>query len=439
MAAFFIFVRCNMKKVLIITYYWPPSGGAGVQRWLKFAKYLPEFGWEPVILTVDPEKAAYPQKDFSLLQDISPDLKVFHTSTFELYSLYSKLSPKGEIPYGGFANEDKPGIFQKLSRFVRGNFFIPDPRKGWNRFALKKALELIRSCAIDTVITTGTPHSTHLIGLALKRKTGVSWFADFRDPWTDAYYYDMFYQTAIARSIDKQLEKNVLTVCDKIIVVSRGMQRMFAAKLDPKHQSKIHVLTNGFDPRDFETLEFVQTPVFSIVYTGTLTPQYPLDSLFSILNSVKQEGTEIRVDFYGKVAPEVLEKISLLKLDDCIKYHGYLPHNELVTAYKSADCLLLVVPDFARNEGILTGKIFEYLAVGKPILVFCAEGNEVVDIVESTGSGKAFRYADNLNAEKYVRGLLRDKNNINLLGRKKETEKYSRYEIAKQLADLLNH
>ena len=154
-----------MKKILIITYYWPPSGGAGVQRWLKFSKYLPEFGYTPIILTVDEKMASYAQLDHSLLQEVSPGLQVHKTRTFEPYNLYRKLSNKKEIPYGGFSNQKKITLFERLSRLVRGNLFLPDPRKGWNRYALKKALELIKTEQIDVVITSGPPHSTHLPAL----------------------------------------------------------------------------------------------------------------------------------------------------------------------------------------------------------------------------------------------------------------------------------
>ena len=178
-----------MKKILIITYYWPPSGGAGVQRWLKFSKYLPEFGYEPVILSVDEKEASYAQLDYSLLAEINPGMAIHKTRTFEPYNLYRKLSNKKEIPYGGFSNQKRITLFEKFSRFVRGNLFVPDPRKGWNRFAYKKAAELIRREQIEVVVTSGPPHSTHLIGRRLKRHFGVKWIADFRDPWTDIYYY----------------------------------------------------------------------------------------------------------------------------------------------------------------------------------------------------------------------------------------------------------
>ena len=182
-----IFAR-HMKKVLIISYYFPPSGGSGVQRWLKFVKYLPEFGYEPIVLTVDPTVASYPQIDATLLQDIPSLVRVERTTTREMLSLYKRVSPTKEIPYGGFANENTQGLFSTISRFIRGNFFLPDPRRGWNKFAYKKACELIEQEQIDTVITTSPPHSTQLIGLKLKKRfPSIQWIADLRDPWRDIF------------------------------------------------------------------------------------------------------------------------------------------------------------------------------------------------------------------------------------------------------------
>jgi hypothetical protein len=185
-----------MKKVLIITYYWPPSGGAGVQRWLKFAKYLPEYGWEPIILTIDPAYAAYPVTDDSLISEIPSTVKVFTTPAVDYFSIYKK--DKSRIPTAGFANSRENTVKDKILRFIRGNFFIPDPRKGWNGFAFKKACEIIETEGIKHVITTSPPHSTQLIGTKIKRKyPEIKWIADLRDPWTDIYYYDQFYPTFI--------------------------------------------------------------------------------------------------------------------------------------------------------------------------------------------------------------------------------------------------
>jgi len=219
-----------MNKVLIVTYYWPPSGGAGVQRWLKFSKCLPEFGWNPIILTVDPAYAAYPVTDFSLKGDLPESVKVYSTPAINYFGIYKK--DKSRIPSAGFANNTDNSIKGKILRFIRGNFFLPDPRKGWNKYAFKKACELIETEGIKNIITTSPPHSTQLIGLKIKNKyRAIKWIADLRDPWTDIYYYKQFYPTFISKYIDQKLEESVLKNADKIITVGDSLKNLFSLKI----------------------------------------------------------------------------------------------------------------------------------------------------------------------------------------------------------------
>ena len=282
-----------MRKILIITYYWPPSGGAGVQRWLKFAKYLPEFGWQPVIMTVDPECASYPQRDESLLSEVDPNCLVFTTKSFELYNFYKILSGKMEVPYGGFANDSKEGLLQKISKFLRGNFLLPDPRKGWNKYALKKAVELIRQFDIGTVVTTSPPHSTQLIGFKLKKMLNIKWIADLRDPWTDIYYYNQFMHTTLARIIDKRYERKVVENADVLITVSEDVKRIFAEKSDLPIAVKTVVIPNGFDEDDFRIKEVPIETKKIITYTGTISEVYDVDCFLTALqnldNNLKQK------------------------------------------------------------------------------------------------------------------------------------------------------
>ncbi|MCX6255194.1 MAG: glycosyltransferase, partial [Bacteroidia bacterium] len=234
-----------MNKVLIITYYWPPSGGAGVQRWLKFSRYLPQFGWEPAILTVDPEYAAYPVIDNSLTDDLPLSIKVHRTHAINYFSIYKK--DKSKIPTAGFANSVDNTLKGKILRFIRGNFFIPDPRRGWNKYAFKKACEIIETEGIKHVITTSPPHSTQLIGLKIRKKyPGIKWIVDLRDPWTDIYYYKQFYPTFISKIIDRGFERSVLKNADRIITVGPSLKDLFSLKLKGI-ANKIEVITNGYD------------------------------------------------------------------------------------------------------------------------------------------------------------------------------------------------
>jgi len=320
------------KKVLIITYYWPPSGGAGVQRWLKFVKYLPEFGWEPVVLTVDPEKASYGQKDESLKREIRKGMEVHCTSTFELYSVYQRFSSKKEIPYGGFSNEGNISLFQRFSRFVRGNFFLPDPRKGWNRFAYKKAKELICKHRIDTVITTSPPHSTQLIGLKLKKHLGISWIADLRDPWTDIYYYKDFHHTSLARRIDLYYEKKVLAGADQLITVSPALKRLFLSKAKGIPEDKITVIPNGYDEDDFpEKIEQPNTDRFVITYTGTIAESYDLSGFIQALKSSDESfKKKLLLRFVGNVPETIVKQFHQAGLERNLDLAGYVPHKKSV-------------------------------------------------------------------------------------------------------------
>ena len=238
-------------RLLVITYYWPPSGGAGVQRCLKFVKHLGHFGVEATVITVDPAQATYPVQDASLLAEVPAGVRVIRTGTTEPFESYKKLTGRA-VPYGGFVNEGKPELVQKALRFVRGNLFIPDPRRGWNRHALAAVEKLLAAGEqFDAVLTSSPPHSTQLIGLELKRRHGLRWLADLRDPWTDIYYYKDLHHTALAAWLDARYERQVLTQADAVLVTSPETKRLFLAKLPALPASKFQVLPNGYDESDF--------------------------------------------------------------------------------------------------------------------------------------------------------------------------------------------
>jgi len=279
-----------MKRVLILTYYWPPSGGPGVQRWLKFVKYLPHFGYEPIVLTVDPQKATYPVLDKSLLIEIPENLRIYHTSTREPYGLYKKLFRKKQVPYSGFANETGNGPINAVSRFIRGNLFVPDARIGWNRYAISRAIELIEKCQIETFITTSPPHSTQLAGVEIKNIfPQIRWIADLRDPWTDIYYYDKMLHLPWVKKKDLRYEKKVLEKADVIITVSDFLQNLFTEKFnDVAAKDKIKVITNGFDPDDFKDIKSVRnTDSFTVTYVGTIADNYNLNGFIKAWNMLK--------------------------------------------------------------------------------------------------------------------------------------------------------
>jgi glycosyltransferase involved in cell wall biosynthesis len=388
-----------MEKVLIITYYWPPSGGAGVQRWLKFSKYLPEFGWEPIILTVDPVFAAYPVMDDSLKDELSPSLKVHKTPAVDYFSIYKK--DKTKIPSAGFANSVDNTLKGKILRFIRGNFFIPDPRRGWNNFAFKKACELIETEGIKQVITTSPPHSTQLIGLKLKKKyPAIRWVADLRDPWTDIYYYRHFYPSLISKMVDSRLEKKVLKKADRIITVGESLKALFSLKTKGIAQ-KTEVITNGFDETDFKVVKENEPSRFTLTYVGTLSDNYPVDSLLAALKNLESEGKDFVLRFVGSVSENARKLIISTIPFTSVEFIPYVTHNEAVRYMLNSSVLILIIPSHASNKTILTGKIFEYIATGKPVLCLGPVEGDAAKIISITGNGAIFGYNDKSGIRDY--------------------------------------
>lgn len=422
-----------MKKILIITYYWPPSGGAGVQRWLKFTKYLPDFDWQPVILTVDPAYATYPQRDNSLQDEINPMCLVYTCKSFEFYNFYRVLLRKKEVPYGGFANESRDGFFQKAAKFLRGNFFLPDPRRGWNKYAIKKAEELIRKYHIETVITTSPPHSTQLIGLKLKQRLGIRWIADFRDPWTDIYYYKKFKQTAPARLIDRRYERKVIEGADLIITVSQDFKRLFSQKSNQNVAPKIHIVPNGFDPTDFDFSQISNEAKFVITYIGTISDTYDIDGFIkalSTLSEVSQSAIKIRV--VGRISSTIEDKLVSSGIET--ELIGYVEHSKSVDYLLQSSLLLLVVPKVENNRGIVPGKFFEYLASRKPILALGPVDSDMAGIIRETQSGVLLAYDDSAGITNFIATLL---NQPHLKVNDEAIVRYSRKYLTKEIAALL--
>jgi glycosyltransferase involved in cell wall biosynthesis len=463
-----------VKKILIVTYYWPPSGGAGVQRWLKFVKYLPEFGYEPIVLTVREENASYAQSDPSLLKEVDPAVKIVRTPSFEPYSLYLKLSGKKEIPFGGFSNEGSVTFLQKVFRFIRGNLFIPDPRKGWNRYAVKAAKKIIQQEKIDVVITSGPPHSTHLIGLRLKKQTGIKWIADFRDPWTDIYYYKDLSHTPLAKWYDGRLERKVLHTCDKVITVGYELKNLLASKIETGEDEmetgkreqkpsvsglrypfslKIHVITNGYDTEDFKNhkepssdlrspVSDLRSPVsnlqspFYITYAGTISSYYRIEGYVSALADLPEPiRSQIKFRFVGNISSSVSDLINKAGLNSQLELTGYVPHDKSISYLFDAGILLLLIPDVSENKGILTGKFFEYLATGKPILAIGPTDGDVARILKETGTGSIFFYDDVRGIKEAILNYFNKRGETH--GPNKAIEKYSRRTLTSVLSGII--
>jgi glycosyltransferase involved in cell wall biosynthesis len=417
-----------MNKVLIITYYWPPSGGAGVQRWLKFSKYLPEYGWQPVILTVDPEYAAYPVTDYSLVVDLPESVEVYKTPATNYFSIYNK--NKSNIPSAGFANNPDNSFKGKFLRFVRGNFFIPDPRRGWNKFAFKKACEIIESEGIRNVITTSPPHSTQLIGLKLKKKFhSVKWIADLRDPWTDIYYYKQFYPTILSKAIDSGFEKKVLKNADKIFTVGPSLKTLFSSKIKGS-ESKMEVITNGYDEADFNDIPVKHPGRFTITYVGTLSDIYPVEGLIPVLNNM-----DLTLRFVGAMSVKTRIMLEENIAAESLEILPYVTHEESIKFMMNSSLLLLIIPLHQSNKSIITGKLFEYLATGLPILCLGPVEGDAAEIIKKCKAGKTFVYYD---TEK-ISGFLTDIRNNSVKPDEDSVRSFSRSNLVRRIAEILDN
>jgi glycosyltransferase involved in cell wall biosynthesis len=418
-------------RVLIITYYWPPGSGAGVQRWLKFAKYLPSFGWEPVILTVDPEYAAFPAIDNSLLDEISTDLEIYRTKARDWFRIYRK--DKTKIPSAGFASNDNKSFAGKITKFIRGNFFIPDPRRGWNRYAFREACRLIETEGIKHVITTSPPHSTQLIGLALRKKyPGIKWIADLRDPWTDIYYYNQFYHTTVSRKIDKYYEKRVLKSADRIITVGKSLKDIFCTKI-PELLEKIEIIPNGYDETDFSEIRSTDPEEFTISYIGTLSDSYPVSGLMEAISDLANSGYSIKLRFAGAVSPNQKNIISSTSGKIESEFLSYVNHYDAIKLMMGSSLLLLIIPDHFSNKSIVTGKLFEYLAAGKPVLCLGPTDGDAAEILEASSHGQGAAYSDSEKICHIIADYYKTKPN----SIKEAPKEYSRSELTKRLAAQL--
>lgn len=430
-----------MKKVLIITYYWPPSGGPGVQRCVKFAKLLPEFGYEPIIVTVDPDQASYPLIDASLINEVSPNIQVHKTKTFEPFKIYSNFIPGAELPKPGFANESNVGVLKKIARFIRGNFFIPDARIGWNAFALKKCRKIIQEENITAILSSSPPHSTQLIAMKLSQETGIPWIADLRDPWTDIYYNRNFYRLEFARKKDARLERMILENANIIITVSETIKELFKSKSAKINPEKIHIIPNGYDILDFPDTTEESRESFTITYTGTMSDDYPISPFIKTIETFLTSKPQLNIKFkvIGKISEDILNQLNNSKLSEILTNLGYLNHAETIKMMRKASALLLIIPDVSNNEGIITGKLFEYLAARRPIICYGPVHGDASKIISKCESGRTFDYNDITKASKWIYDTYTQWNEYpTLKSGNSSIEEYSRQNQAKVLSEIIN-
>ncbi len=430
-----------MKKILVLTYYWPPSGGSGVQRWMYFCKYLSDFGYTPIVLTVNEKHASYKSLDHSFLEMVQ-DIETHRTKTIEPLKIYSLITTgdktKG-IPHGDIHKERK-GLLNRLSIYIRGNFFIPDARVGWNRFAIKKARQIISENSIDTIITTGPPHSTHLIGLQLKKEFRVNWLADFRDPWTEIFYNKDFNRTTRATKKDALLEKEVLNTADMVLTIGFKLKELLQRKVVDK--DKVHFIYNGYDSFAMDEIEAEKHSYFKITYIGVLMSNRPykcfIEAMKKFLASTRRP--DIRFAFAGNIQEEILDEIrhELPSID--MDVYGYVNHKQALKLMKESQLLLNFLPDMKESEILISGKQIEYIASGNPILSVGNTKGEAAIILDDVPNARIFDKEEVEEIFQFIRSIYEKWINGEPIYSSPDRESIkskSRYETTRQLAKLL--
>ncbi|MNP93155.1 hypothetical protein D3C85_56740 [compost metagenome] len=423
------------KKLLIITYYWPPAGGPGVQRWLKFVKYLPDFGIQPIVYI--PENPTYPIVDEKLVKDVSESAIILKNKIFEPYQLASFLSKNKtkKISSGIIPNQKKQSFLDKTFLWIRGNLFIPDARVFWVKPSVAYLEKYIQEHNIDTIVTSGPPHSLHLIGLELKEKLNVKWFADFRDPWTTIGYHKSLRLSDYAAKKHKGLEHQVLNTADTIIVTSKTTKAEFQAITN----KPIAVITNGYDTENVEkqTLD----SKFSLAHIGSfLSERNPLilwESLVELIKEIPDFKSNLEIKLIGAVSQEVLETISQFGLNPYLNNLGYVSHTEAIAHQRKSQVLLLIEINSEDTKSIIPGKLFEYMVSGRPIIAIGPKDSDFAEIITTTNTGVFFEYSEKMK----LKSVILDFYNQFLEGKLQSNgvglQHYSRKNLTKELAQLI--
>jgi len=423
-----------MKRALVITYYWPPAGGPGVQRWLKFVTYFKEFGIEPVVFI--PDNPHYPLQDKSIVSEIPEGIEIIRFPIKEPYGFAKVFSKKktNQVSSGIITNKNQ-SVLEKLLLWIRGNFFIPDARIGWVKPAVGFLKEYLAKNDMDIVISSGPPHSLHLIGMALKEELGIKWVADFRDPWTTIHYHQSLRLNKRAQKKHLKLESKVLNNSDLVVVTSARTKKEFQKITSVP----IEVISNGYDI--LEKIEPNLDPQFSIAHIGSLLTNRNPELLWEILSELKDKNKvfskNLLIKLVGTVSEDVLKSLAVFGLTENYKTLGYVSHQEAIQIQHDAQVLLLVEMDSPETKSIIPGKLFEYVAANRPILAIGPEGSDVEAIIKETNTGVYFTYTDKEKLKQqlqlYYEAYLRANLNVN----SKNIEKYSRSALTKSLSTIL--
>jgi glycosyltransferase involved in cell wall biosynthesis len=430
----------DSKKILIITYYWPPSGGSGVQRWLKFVKYLPQFGWTPYVFT--PENPSFSIRDESLLNNVPIEAEVIHFPIWEPYDSFFRLSSafnqKQSAKPADLVSTRNKSLFQKISTFIRANFFIPDPRVFWVRPSVKFLNDFLRENEIKTIVTTGPPHSLHLIGYKLKNKNpSLKWIADFRDPWSEWGLLDSLNVGSLAKKIHRKLEAKVLQGADEIITITPFYVRRF----EMLSKRNVALITNGYDEDDFKSIVIQRTEKFIIRHVGIVNekcdPRPFMLAIRQLLIDAPTFKSQVHIDFVGEVHVHFKDFVlSSSELSAITSFTPSKPHKELISMYGRSSLLLLILTGYKDAEGYMPGKLFEYIATGLPILGTGPSNGDAAKLLAETDAGEMIEGEEQEKIKKKVVEHFTAWSKRTTRIRTSEGVHYSRREITQKLIEL---
>ena len=421
------------KKILIISYYWPPAGGPGVQRWLKFAKYLPEFNISPVLFV--PENANYPINDNSLKSEVSKDLEIIKLPIFELSNFFPSLKSLNSIRSGNISKNKNQSILQKVVFFVRGNFFIPDMKIFWKRNSVNFLKKYLSENNIETIITTGPPHSIHLIGLELKRKLNINWISDFRDPWVNLNYLNRFHLLPFVKEYHKKLRDKVINNSDAVIVTSKRLKDLYS-----EINSSIFQVTNGYD---YNKPVIKLDKKFSISHVGSLynerNPEFLWDIIDELSENLQGFKEDLQINFIGNNNKKIKQNLSKRVFNDCVVCYDYVEHKKAIEFMCSSQVLLMLEVDDDESSYAIPGKLFDYLNSNRPIISIGPEQSEVREILSNTGSGKFFNYKDYNSLKLYIEKLYENYvNNLSISDNNYNIDNYNRKNLTSKLVEVIN-
>lgn len=428
-----------MKKVLFITYYWPPAGGAPINRILKFYQYLHEFGWEPVILTT--EGGDFPFEDESLLKEVRPDTKVYRSKGLSLHKIFSSVSPKSKknfVPYG-FTDTSKNSFMDKLSRWVKYNF-IPDTRFPWYFSTVSKAVKIVQDEKIDLIFSSSPPQTNHLIARKVARKTGLPWVADFRDPWTDVFWLlNNSIRWKWIHNIDKRIERRTIAKMDAVITVGTSLVEI----LQRKTNKKIHLISNGYDDTYFRDLHYVKNPKFRITYAGSLSKEQDPVCFFNALELLKDNKEffdNAEVFFLGNFPTYLYDLVNQSSYQDKTSYSPYTFYTDSLKSIAASELLLLIVPETDDNKCILTSKLFDYMGACRPILAYGPLDGDAAKVLQQAEAGEMFDYTDSRRSADYILKSFQvwKSDTMGVQLQPEKIEQYTRRNLTKQLAAIMD-